>query len=364
MATPRSSTYAVPSGGSVLQGIAAAYPAWRAGMAIGEVKAIPGTAFTLGDEDRINAWGAFVLIDGTATLVSPANGGHHDTYENAVDTIDLSADAPAWVNRIPSSSFASVTNNSSYNADGKPGTRHGYGYAHYISQRNRVMLFGQRSQWPDGGDGYTIDGIDVSGDTWTWDPAGTYPNITPGHFGLVRDPVSGNVWLSVGHRWNQAANTVTNPGTFTGFNYFPACYDSSRLQCFGIMVGDGQGNGETFSCKRWDASTGSQTTLTINASAAYTQFLADSPEYMGLDYDAANDRYLAYDGRGGLAGRIYVITPNLGAAYDMSLLSTTGVTPAASAIGGINSRWKYIPSLGGFAFMPTAASGMYFLATS
>jgi hypothetical protein len=352
-------------------------PLWRQGMAVGEVKAIPGSAFAIPgvDLDVIDAWGCLALIDGTGTLVSAANGGHGDTYDNGVYSISLLADTTAWVTRIASSSFASVVLDASYYTDGKPGSRHGYGYAHYIPQRGKVVLFGQRGTYSNGLDNYTVDAVDVN--TWTWDGVvanspGTsgsgYPNITAGHWGIARDSVTGNVYTQGNTRWNQASNTVeTVSGYSTSTVYFPAAYDSTRQQFFCMGLGDGQGFGETFYARKWTASASASTTvtnITINSSSAYTQFLADSPEYAGMDYDPANGRFLFYDGRGSAAGRIYVITPNSGSAWDMSILTTAGDTLPATVSAGINGRFKYVPALGGFFVMPSATAGIYFLRTT
>jgi hypothetical protein len=339
-------------------------PAWRIGQAVAEARAISGTSGGAGA--AINAWGTLPLIEGTGTLVSPANGGHNDSSDNRVTSIDLLADAPAWVQRIAPS--PTVTANASYMPDGKPVSRHGYHHAHYISQRGRVMLFGSRGWYSDGGDGFAVDGHTVSG-TWAWDAAGEWTSSSGAQgYGTAHDPVTGNVWASgSGWRWEQATDTWTRPtGTSFPISWrWPAAYDSLRRRFFTLQYGDGQGFdlGRGVIASRFDPDTGAQVAITFNSSAALTQFIADAPEYAGMDYDPANDRFLFYDGRGARAGRIFVITPNSGTTWDMSILATTGAAIPATVSAGINGRFRYIPRLGGFIIMPDTASGIYFLRT-
>jgi hypothetical protein len=83
---------------------------------------------------------------------------------------------------------------------------------------------------------------------------------------------------------------------------------------------------------RFPLSGSAQISVTINASAAYTQFQADAPTYAAMDYDPDNDRFLFYCGQGAGAGRVYVVTPNATNAWDMSILALGpgSVTPPYS----------------------------------
>jgi hypothetical protein len=321
----------------------------------------------------MNAWGTLVLIDGISTLVSAANGGHTDSNDNRVASINLAQNAPAWSVQISAS--ASFTANAAYNPDGKPGSRHGYAYAQYISQRSRVMLFGARGRATDGGDNYAVDGHTVSG-TWAWDAAGTYTSLAAGRgWGACRDPNTGNVWTAAGWLWDQASNTWSQPLTFSTTWRYPVAYDSARGQFFTLQWGDGGPDGASTGtvATKFDRSTGAQTSITFNASSAYTQWQADGIRYGGMDYDSANDCFLFYAGQtftgGSVASnvtqRVYKVTPNSGSTWDMSILTVTGVTPdAAPGSAGINGRWRYVPTLGGFFLQPTQTSNGFFLRTS
>lgn len=339
-----------------------AAPAWLSGVAVNQWVQISGTT---GSGAALNAWGTLVLIDGTATLVSPANGGHTDSSDNRVASIDLTQNSPTWTQQIAPSS--SVTANADYMPDGKPVSRHGYHHAHYISQRSRVMLFGARGWYSNGGDGYKVDGHSVSG-TWAWDAAGTYSDLASGRgFGVCRDPLTGNVWTNGGWLWTQSSNTWSQPGTQqiagSGIRW-PVAFDTARSQFFALQWADGQGlSGSGILARVINRTTGALTTITFSAgsASAVAQFTSDAPVYAGMDYDQTNDCFLFYEGLG-VPGRVYRIRPNGTTTWDMDILTTTGTVPGA-AVAAVNGRWKFIPQLGGFAVLPSQTSNFWFLRT-
>jgi hypothetical protein len=85
-----------------------------------------------------------------------------------------------------------------------------------------------------------------------------------------------------------------------------------------------------------------------------------------MDYDAANDRFVWYDGRGAQAGKIFTITPNGTTVWDMAVLTTTGATLPATNGGGLNNKLTYVDfgAVKGFVLMPNASAGCYFLRTT
>lgn len=374
MPTGTADSYSIAQGGAVYAGFAPSLPAWLQGAAVHEWVEISGTAFvnhTVASPSCIDAWGCLVPIDGTGTLVSPANGGHTDAADNGVDSIDLAADAPAWTRRISKTPDAQVTANATHNADGKPNSRHGYVYAHYIPQRSRVMLFGGRGFYVNGGDGYAVDGHTVSG-TWAWDAAGTWTALQPGRaFGAVRDASTGNVLTQEGWLWNQAANTWSQLGSFTPGWRYPLAYDSTRGQFFALQWGDGGPDAASSGtvAMKINKTTGAGTTITLSGTGL-SQWNTDGAttapgggsllHYAGMDYDPDNDRFLFYAGRGTGAGRVYVITPNSGSAWDISILSLTGTEPSAAVNAGINGRFRYIAGLKGFVVCTAAAHNLRF----
>ncbi len=79
-----------------------------------------------------------------------------------------------------------------------------------------------------------------------------------------------------------------------------------------------------------------------------------------MDFDAANDRFLFY--AGGETGKVYAVTPNDTTTWSLSVLSTTG-QPAPAPGAGINKRFRYLPTLGGFVLLPARTSNLWFLRT-
>ena len=106
--------------------------------------------------------------------------------------------------------------------------------------------------------------------------------------------------------------------------------------------------------------------VTFKPSEALTQFTKDTPTYAGMDYDPDHDRFLFYCGQGSGAGRIYIVTPNDGNVWDMSLYAFgSGSTPPPAAGGaGVNNRFRYLPGLKGFVVLANAKNNLYFIRTA
>jgi hypothetical protein len=139
---------------------------------------------------------------------------------------------------------------------------------------------------------------------------------------------------------------------------------------FGLTYGDGEGDIAAapvqVNAARFNPATNIMEAISFNSSVALTQFNADTPTYSGMDYDSVNDKFFFYCGQGSGAGRIYVITPNSGTTWDISILSQGGgtTTPTATPNSGINSKFTYVPSLKGFVFLPRASSNLNFIRTA
>jgi hypothetical protein len=352
---------------------------------VNEIVAVPGSTSGV-PKAAIDAWGCLVLIDGTAALVSAANGGHHDSSDNGVYSIDLSKDAPAWETKLPSSTV--VQEDAAYYADGKPTSRHGYQHCHYISQRGRIMLFGARGNFGMGGspENSPTYGLDVSAGVdgvWAWDPAGTWADLggqfASRGFGIARDPNTGNVISSGNWLWTQATNTWSQPpGVDIGVRV-NSQFDTKRQRFFGFQIGDGQGyGGTTITAGIVDRTTGARTAISWAADAettasfaelqAKTPGIGNTPAYETMAYDAANDVFWLYYGDAvnvGEAQKFYRITPQDAAnGWAMSRATFAGVQLPVTAFAGINGRVRYIPELHGFAIMPSATAGIFFVRTS
>lgn len=351
-------------------------PAWLQGLALNSAKALPGTQTGV-SASAINAWSCLVLIDDTATLFSSANGGHHDSSDNGVYSIDLAQDAPAWATRIAPSPSSAVQINVPHYLDGRPTSRHGYQHHHYIAQRGRVMLFGGRGWFGDGHDGSKFDAHTVTG-TPTWDAADTWPTLAPGNYGIARDPRTGNVWTALGQLWNQAGNSWRSVNTFSGKLRWGWQWDSARQRFAGFQWGDGQGYGNPVMLAQiMDPDTGAatdigwandaETTAALAQIAAATPGIGGTPAYECSAYDSGNDCFWLYYGHtssSGAAQVFYRITPQAGASgWRMQRVTFSGATLPLTPSAGINGRLRYVPRLGGLVIQPSGESGLYFIRT-
>ena len=336
-------------------------PAWAASAPLNTWMAVPNSAGAGGT--AVDAFCGWALREDTGELFIAAAGGHLNSSDNRVASFSLLADSPSWTTRLAAS--ASVQNDVSYYADGRPSSRHTYTHTHWIPSLNRLMLIGARFVFGPGVVEYqTVDGFNPS--TNTFDTAGTYPNIQAGYYGVARDS-SDRVLCMWGRRiWS--AGTTTGSGTASASTDVRGtwCWDGSKSRMFGIACYDGEGfdSGGGVRAKSVDMATGTITDLTINASAGYTQLQADAPAYAGLTYDPLGGRYFLYAGSSsGQAGRVYVITYASSTNIDIAIWThgSGGTTLPQSDTGGINGKFTYVPQLSGIVAMPTKAGGAYYM---
>lgn len=348
-----------------LVGFAQTIPTWLNGKPLNEWFEIPNTSGAGGAV--VDAWGGWAPREDSSELYFAASGGHSDGWENSVYSIRLTDNAPTWIIRSASSPFSNVINNAAYYSDGKPGSRHIYQHNLWIPAVNRVMMFGLRYTYPSAYTFLTVDGFNPT--TNTWDPAGTWNNVQGG-YGVVREQNSSYVWSQGLSRWDYNTDTYSAPITIRTNTMirFPVAHDSKRGQLFTLQIGDGQGYdlSSGIQASRIPVSGNQQFAVTFNNSPALTQFIAEAQTYSAMDYDPDNDRFLFYCGQDNASGRIYVITPNSGNIWDISILTLGpgSVTPVVVPGSGINRRFSYIPALKGFVMLPTKSSNLYFIRTA
>lgn len=350
MASPVPDSYSCASGGSIYGG-RSGWPAWLSGVPLNTWTAIAGTSGAGGS--AINAYSSFAVKPSNSEIIIAAAGGHSDSSDNGVYSLVLSADAPSWTTRRTSST---PTADVLYYADGRPTSRHIYNHVFYIPSIDSVLLAGCHFGY--GGGTPTGGGFDLfSLATNDWLARYTYADSPNSTYGAVFD--GANVWTP-----NRKFDTTTNTWTThsASMGRFPQAYDSSRGQIFSLQFGDGQGfNPELLCVASKTNSGGTSSSITFNASSAYTAWLAAAPQYAALDYDPLLDKFLFY--HGGETGVVYVITPNAGTAWDMAVLSTSGAPSVASG-AGIHKRFQYVSALKGFVLLPQASSSLYFLRTA
>lgn len=350
-------------------------PLWAQGVGVGVLTAIPGSQGAGGS--GVDAFSGFTFREGTNELYIAASQGHTNGSDNRVVSFPLLADSPSWVQRTSpigaardGSPSTSVAVDVPYYPDGRPSARHTYGHTHWSEVKQRIMLVGGRYVY--GGPGTTtpcVDGFDPV--TNTWDPAGTYPDVPMGYYVEALD-AAGNGWsINANAKWD------VNTGVFTNVNMAvhnvrsPVTLDTTRNKLFGMCWQDGNGYPDTstygplteMTAVQVNPTASTSVKITFNPSAAYTQLVNEQPMYAGMCYDQTNDKFYFYTGLDSSVGHIYVITPNSGTAWDVSLLTFSGSTPSTTA-GGLNGRIEYIPTLKGIVFMPSSAAGLYFIRTS
>jgi hypothetical protein len=337
-------------------------PAWMAGAAVNQWIEIPGTGGAGGS--AVFAYSGFAYNDLTNEILIAAAGGHSDSSDNRVVSLRLNVDAPVWTQRMASSTITPY--DVPYYPDGKPISRHLYSSLHYVPQVNRVMLFGVTGATGNAYSFDTVDGFNL--DTNTWDPAGTWASTPFGERGSVVVRATGEVWTNNLSRWSPVTRAWTKPITTRTNDQirWPIAHDSRRNQLFTLNWADGMGYSNQAMYATVVPCNGSvQTSIAFKPSGAVDSFIADKPTYSAMDYDPDNDRFLFYCGQGAGAGRVYVVTPNAGTTWDMSLLPISGSKlPPPTPDAGLQNRFRYVPALRGFVLMPTGTSNLFFIRTA
>lgn len=337
-------------------------PAWMSGKALNEWFEIPGTAGAGGA--AIDAFSGMAVNELYSELLIACAGGHLDSSDNRVVSLNLMADAPAWVTRMAAS--AAPAQNVAYYADGKPSSRHTNSSLHFVPQVNRLMMFGARSVYGAAWDFAKVDGFNL--DTNTWDAAGTWPDM-PGGYGAAQIRATGDVIGTGLTRWSPTTQKWTSLATSSNGDQvrWPMAYDARRHQMFCLQYGDGQGYGNAaLQASVVTVADGVQKTVKFNASSGLDLFLAEKPSYAGMDYDTVNDCFLFYSGQEAAAGRVYMVKPNNTTVWDISVLTlgSGSVKVAANPGGGVHNRFRYIPALRGFVLLARGSANLYFLRTA
>jgi hypothetical protein len=342
-------------------------PTWASAAAVNQIVTIPGTAGAGGA--AVDAFCGWVYRPSAKTIYIAAAGGHNDSFDNRVVALDLRTNSPAWVT-LKANTGSNLVLDQAYQPDGTPSSRHTYHYHRWSEQQQRVMLMGCYAPYGPGVFTFNIlDGFNPA--TNTWDAQGTWANTTAGFYANAHDP-NGDSWAlwggSSARRWNASSATwstvtITNVGSAIRF---PWAWDSLRNQFYGLAIGDSQGGGTDLRSTRMVGTVQSAITFSAGSTAALVQFQSGDGQYPGMDYDAANDRFVWYDGRGAQAGKIFTITPNGTTVWDMAVLTTTGATLPATNGGGLNNKLTYVDfgTVKGFVLMPNASAGCYFLRTA
>jgi hypothetical protein len=352
-------------------------PTWLNSIAVNQWTTIPGTIMAgspaAPGEDPLDyyfatgrtlAYSGMALREDTSELILAANGGHNDSSDNRVISIGINADSPAWQLRKAASLSGNRVIDAAYYLDGLPTSRHTYWSTQWIASRSRVMLPRTRFAYGNAVSFNNANGFNLTNNTW--DAQGTWSD---GSSVQCKD-ASDAMWAMSGttlQKWTAATDTWSQTANFGGsaMPQGPMTYDSNRNQLFALAWGDGQAGGTGVTAYIFNSTGTTRTTITFNASSAYTQFQTDGPAYAALEYNPVTDKFYFYEGKSGITTRVYVVIPNGTTVWDMQILSVTGVTPPANYGGsGVMNRFRYVPALKGFVYLASGTDLLYFLKTS
>ena len=135
-----------------------------------------------------------------------AAGGHNDSYDNRVVSLNLASDTPSWTVRLAASK--SFAQNVAYYADGMPSSRHVYSSLHFVPQVNRLMLFGTRAAYGAAWDFPKVDAFNL--DTNKWDAAGTFADMPAGYYGAAQIRATGEIVSTGFKKWSPADKKWTD----------------------------------------------------------------------------------------------------------------------------------------------------------
>lgn len=368
MATPTNDSYTGASGQTLRVGRGG--PAWLAGGSVGQWAQISDTAAPA----NLGAYSSIAVRDDETgvELFAALGGGHQYTIDdNAVRTLQLTDDAPAWVTRLAASDTTGLATDGTdayYPSDGRPVCRHTYQAIHWVPELSAYVVGG--CYWGSGGTTDTWPYLDVfvpSGSSGgDWSPLPTDFVSTPAAPGgldsqmpSVRDPATGYFYSTVNDSsnrvWRWAPTTdVWSHVTQSGAPYLPAganAWDVARGGIFSMAGGSWVTASGTLTATKYNVATGVKTAITLNSSAALTDLLAllDQTTYPGMDCDAGRDCFYWYAGRQGSLGsadatKVYRVIPNAGTTWDIELIDGSGgVTPPALGNTGVMTRFRYIP---------------------
>jgi len=354
------------SGGGFGPPAASSLPAWLSGAAVNQWVEISGTT---APSELADFCGVAVRDDATGVEVCSAVAGGHggNLTNNRVMTLPLHDDAPAWVQRkaaSDSTGWDQAGNVTAYfPSDGAPTPRHIYTDA-FWSPEQGAYLFGG-AFWGSSAFNWTVrDKFTPSGASGgSWAAAGTLAN-QPGTSKILsaRNSSTGEIYRFAGEGYGDSDHYKYNPATdsfsswtLTGaaeVNMGGGAFSASRGIVYQLSAGNWFTSADKIISTSVDVSTGAKTAIAFNSSSAWTNLQADDANMVGngLAYSPDTDKFYFYNGNNGngtLSGqgaRVYVVTPNGTATWDIATLSVTGVTPADEPNdSGVYSKFFYVP---------------------
>lgn len=363
---------AVPKGEEAPSG----WPAWRRSIKPFHWYNIPGSSLSAALPERpvpgnpgsrIGAWNGLAADRAKNRLYSAANGGHADYSGNEVCEIDLSRDEPRWrILRQPTAAEYIVKSVSGdvhdYYRDGRPASTHTYYALQFLASRNAVFKFSAGSLWGSGGQAnWKTDAFSLKNDDWH--PAGTWPDVVPGSRKSVTaraiclDPSTDQVYVAAPQelrRFDPRSGRYESLAKWPNSSYSvyarSCAVDTDRKTV--VFFGDGfrKPDGGLL----YDV--GSDELREIRFSGQGASEIV-KPDYNFAWYDIPTRRFLLKTRKG---SEVYAVDPG---TFEVTRVETSDGENVPNAVNGVQTRWQWLPGLGGYAFYPTYGSGIWFLAT-
>lgn len=309
----------------------------------------PVPAGNTGPSSVVDTWGCIATsIDGDVYMWG---GGHNDYAGNEVYRLRLNQATPVWQRLTTPSS--SVATNVKYYSDGKPSARHTYQALWFAGGKLKSLggqyVYGDATVSPS-----NTDLFDPTTGAWT-----TQVNNNGGGWYACGDHATGVIYAagvsgnysSTTYARLDASNvwTTLGSGSSSGTAFGGSAFDSARSRIY--RIGDYDGNKPVV---YWTVG-GGETNPALTGSAA-TAF-DNATSYPGVDYDAGTD--CIYMKAATASQTVYRLNCS---TLVCDALTTSGVTPGAAS-NGVNGRFKYVPNLKGFIYIPSWGNA-YFLRTN
>ncbi len=353
------------------------WPVWRRSIEPFHWHNIPGTSLAEAPLEirvpgnpgtRIGAWNGMAADRYTNRLYTAANGGHADYAGNEVCEINLSEDEPRWrILRQPTAPeyiVKSMTRDDvhDYYLDGRPASTHTYYSLQFLPSRNAVFKFAAGSLWGSGGlANWKTDAFSLRNDDWQ--PAGTWPDVVPGSRKSVTaraiclDPSTDQVYVAAPRELRRFDPST---GEYELLSRWPN--NSSAVFARGCAVDIDRKTVVFFGDAYHRPDGGFLYDIRANElrEIRFSGEDADEivkPHYNFAWYDVPSRRFLLKTRDG---GKVHAIDPE---TFEVSIVETTGGAGVPDAVTGVQTRWQWLPALGGYAFYPAYRSGIWFLAT-
>lgn len=371
-------------------------PLWAQGAAVQEWIEIDGTALSSvapspvdtrygRPEFKIGGWNGATLKRSGSVYMLGAAGGHGDYAGNEVNAIDLSLDAPAWTELKARSAVEDIYIYSTVNRDLTRSSPHNYWATQFDQVNNRMLICSGGGPWGTGiaaefpneaptdpmwpwrtGAGSTpapdpvvapLMGFDLASGEWTPPEGVGSLGLMPVVIGtadlVCANPITNEIFVNKPgsgalYKYNATTGSWTNVGSwYLNGGYAGSAVDPTRDRM--LVVGDFGGSRDPFVRSTLNASAVSVTFGGLGAAALRMS------GYPGVVYDEDNDRFLVFKNDNPIT--VYSVNA---ADFTVSLLTTTGTTPAQRQ-NGIHNSVQYAPELRGVVMANSYTGNVKFM---